>query len=217
MTLKDRGSAAYQIFLLGLSVYVLVVLVVESLLVKDPEVARVLQYIDFAVCLVFLGDFFVNLFLAKNRLQYLKWGWIDLISSIPAIDPLRWGRLARVIRILRFLRTIKSAKVLLAALQRSKFQSFTLIVLFIAFVSYSLGASLILEFERESGSDIDTASEALWWAFLNILNAKISIGQAISPEGVIVTLVLNKVGLLLFAYFNAMVIAWMVRQRSSGE
>ena len=29
------------------------------------------------------------------------WGWLDLLSSIPMVDALRWGRLARVLRIIR--------------------------------------------------------------------------------------------------------------------
>lgn len=211
--LVEKGTAAYQLFLLVLSIYVLAILFAEEFLITDPETRRLLQYVDLVVCMIFLMDFFVNLFTAPNKLKYLKWGWIDFLASIPMIDPLRWGRLSRVVRILRFLRTIKSMKVLIQSIQRSKFQSFTLIVFLVSFIAYTLGASLILEFESEYGGEINTANEALWWAFLNVMNAKIAITQAQSPYGMAVTVVLNKVGLLLFAYFNAMIIAWLVQKR----
>ena len=214
--MRDKGSAIYQLFLLGLSIYVLTILVVESFFVTDPEVKLVLQYIDFIICLVFLLDFFVNLFTAESKLGYLKWGWIDLISAIPLVDELRWGRISRIIRILRFLRTIKSVKLLLEAIQRSKFQSFTLIVIFITFITFSLCSSLILEYEREYDSVVNTASAALWWSFLNVLNAKVAITDVKSSGGMVITIILNKVGLLLFAYFNAMVIAWMLRRNKLG-
>ena len=55
----------------------------------------------------------------------MKWGWIDLLASIPMVDPLRWGRLARIVRIIRFLRAIKSFRLLWHSLQRSKFESFS--------------------------------------------------------------------------------------------
>ena len=89
--MSERGTALYQLTLLVLSLYVLTVLVIEAFFVSDPETRQVLQYIDVMVCLVFLSDFFVNLYVAPKKLEYLKWGWIDLVSSIPMVDPLRWG------------------------------------------------------------------------------------------------------------------------------
>ena len=211
--MKEKGSAIYQLFFLALSVYVLVIVFVETFFVSDPEVSSVLQRIDFFICLVFLGDFFVNLYSAKSKLSYLKWGWIDLLSSIPLIDPLRWGRLARVVRILRFFRTIKSLRSIITSIQKSKFKSLTLVVVLVTFVAYTVCSSLILELERGYGSEISTANEALWWAFLNIINAKVSITQAQSFGGMVATMVLNKIGLLLFAYFNAIIVAWLIQKR----
>lgn len=214
--MKERGSAIYQIALLILSIYVLVALVAESFFTKDEEVKLVLQAIDFSICIIFLADFFYNLYSSENKLKYLKWGWIDLISSIPALDPFRWGRLARIIRILRVFRAAKSFKILYNSILKSRYQSLTLIILLISFIAFSVSATLILEFERSYPSGISTSKEALWWALLNILNAKVSITQAQSPGGELVTIVLNKVGLLIFAYFNAMIVAWLI-QRNKGE
>jgi len=213
--MKERGSAVYQVFLLFLSIYVLIVLFVESFIVVDKEISIVLQRIDLFICLLFLLDFFVNLYCAESKIRYLKWGWLDLAASIPMLDPLRWGRLARIIRIVRFLRTIKSLKVLVQAIMNSRFQSLTLVVLLITFVTYTVCASLIIELERGFDSELSTADSALWWAFLNLMNAKVSFEQARSAGGVFVTIVLNKVGLLVFAYFNAIFIAWLVGKRTS--
>lgn len=211
--MKEKGTAAYQLFLLALSIYVLTLLVIEELWVSNPEVKLVLQYIDFSICLVFLADFFINLYQAESKRAYLKWGWIDLLASIPAIDPLRWGRLSRIIRIIRVLRAIKSVKLLYLSIQKSKFQSLTLLVVLITFLSFSICSSLILEFEKEYPSSINNAKDALWWSFLNIMNAKVSINTAQSHEGIIITIILNKIGLLLFAYFNAIIIAWLIQKQ----
>ncbi|SER21198.1 voltage-gated potassium channel [Amphritea atlantica] len=213
--MKEKGGAVYQLFLLALSIYVLIVVFFETFLITDPEVSLILQRIDLCICFVFLGDFFVNLYHANNKISYLKWGWIDLLSSIPLVDPFRWGRLARIVRILRFIRTIKSLKLLVSSIQASKFQSLTFVVILITFVAYTVCASLILELESSYEGGINTANEALWWAFLNIMNAKVSITQAQSTGGMVATVVLNKIGLLLFAYFNAMIIAWLIQKRVS--
>lgn len=105
---REKGSALYQMVLLFLSVYVLGAILIESFLVTDEEIKQVLQYVDLLVCIFFLADFIVNFTSAKSKLEYMKWGWLDLISSIPAIDPLRWGRISKVVRIIRYLRAIKS-------------------------------------------------------------------------------------------------------------
>ncbi|MEM0965121.1 MAG: ion transporter [Verrucomicrobiota bacterium] len=218
--MKDKGNAAYQLTLLALSIYVLVVLFLDAFVVSNPQIRSVFQYIDLAVCLVFLADFFVNLFSARNKLGYLKWGWIDLLSSIPLVDPLRWGRISRIVRILRFLRSIKSTKVLLNQLQKSRYQSVTFAVILITFVTYTVCSALILEFESRADGAIQSAKNALWLSFLNIMNAKVAITQAQTTGGMIITVLLNKTGLLLFAYFNAMIFAWLIgrriNQRDSG-
>lgn len=211
--MREKGSVLYQMVLLFLSVYVLGAILIESFLVTDKEIKQVLQYIDFIVCVIFLIDFVVNFTSAKSKLEYMKWGWLDLISSIPAIDPLRWGRISKIVRIVRYLRAIKSIKILLNSLHASKFETLSLCVFLVVFLTFTLSSAVILEFERDFDSPIATAEAALWWAFLNLLNAKSSIDQAMSTEGVTVTILLNKVGLLLFAYLNSMLVAWLVMQK----
>lgn len=213
ISVKEERSPFYNLVLLFLSVYVLCALLIEAFWVADAEIKLVLQYIDFAVCVIFLFDFFVCLMSAKSKLSYMKWGWLDLVSSIPAIDPLRWGRVSKVVRIIRYLRAIKSIKVLLTSLHVSRFETLTLSVFLVVFMSFSLSSAFILEFERGFDSQINTAESAIWWSFLNIMNAKASISQAVSSEGAMMTLVLNKVGLLLFAYGNSMVVAWLITYR----
>jgi len=215
--MNERGSPFYQMVLLFLSVYVLCAIIIESFIITDIEIKQVLQYIDFFVCIFFLIDFFVNLFSAESKLQYMKWGWLDLISSIPAIDPLRWGRISKIVRIVRYLRALKSIKVLLNSLHTSKFETLSLCVFLVVFLTFTLSAAVILEFERDYESQIDSAESALWWAFINLLNAKSSINQAFSTEGIAATIILNKVGLLFFAYLNSMLVAWLVTQRKQAS
>jgi len=40
----------------------------------------------------------------------MKWGWIDLLSSIPMVGFLRAGRLLRLIRLLRVIRAFRSTR-----------------------------------------------------------------------------------------------------------
>ncbi len=206
-------SPTYQLFMLIMSIYVLVVLFIDAFIIENPEVKELLQYIDFFVCLLFLADFFLNIFCTPDKKGYLKWGWLDFISSIPMIDPLRWARIPKIIRLFRALKAIKSIKEIISTIKESRFESLTLIVLIVTFMTFTIAACLILEFESGTSSSIQTAKDAIWWSFLNVINAKVSISEAQSKGGVIVTVVLNKLGLLLFAYFNAVIIAWLLGKK----
>lgn len=209
----EKGNTVYQIFMLTMSVYILCALTLEMFVVEDDEIKSVLRRIDLVVCFFFLLDFFVNLFSAESKKKYLKWGWIDLVASIPTLDTLRWGRLAKMVRIIRFLRSLKSIRYIYQSVRTSRVQSITVFVFLVSFFSFTVCSGLILHFEREVNSELNTASDALWWAFLNIMNAKISVTLALTSAGQIMTLLLNKIGLLIFAYFNGIIISWLVQKR----
>ncbi len=215
--LKKHGSPLYQLLLVILSLYVLAALSIESLIIEDPEIKSVLQTIDTTICLIFFLDFLHSFFSAPDKKVYMRWGWIDLVSSIPMIDPLRWGRVARIIRIFRVFRVLRSFRLIYKSVNESRFETLTVMTFIIVFFSFTTAASLILEFERGHGSTITTAADALWWAILNLLNAKTGFHPAVSPEGIFTTVLLNKIGLLLFAYLNAMVIAWILNHRNNTQ
>lgn len=207
--MREKGD---NLFLLALSIYVLINVFAGTLITNDPEIKLILKYIALSICIIFFSDFFINLYSAKNKAAYLKWGWIDFISSIPLADPLRWGRLFSIVRSLRFLRTMKAFKVLVQVLQRSKIQSFTIVVLLITFIAYTRCASLILELKRDTGGSIHAASDALRWVFLKKKNVKVVISQTQTTHWVVVTIIFNKLGLPLFSYFNAILVAWLIQK-----
>lgn len=100
----------FQIIIIVLSVYVLGSLLVSTLFQLPPEVLRLLDLIDNGICLIFLCDFIYRFYKAPDKLSFMRWGWIDLISSIPVLNYLRAGRALRLIRLLRVLRAFRSTK-----------------------------------------------------------------------------------------------------------
>src|SRR5262245_3022529 len=110
---EHAGSPAYQVFVLALSVFALAALAVQAHPQLDAETRRVLELADLAVCALFFADFVHSLARAPNRLRYLAtWGWLDLVSSIPALDAFRWARAGRIVRVLRVLRAIRASRII---------------------------------------------------------------------------------------------------------
>jgi hypothetical protein len=71
-----------------------------------------LAWVDFAICMVFLLEFFTKLSLARGRGRwFLRHFLVDLIPSIPlTFIALRAGRLARFLRLPRLIRYVRVAR-----------------------------------------------------------------------------------------------------------
>ena len=208
-----QKDAVYSLFLLLLSIYVLSALGVEVLFNLEADTLEILRTIDFVACLIFLADFFVRLLMAKSKLGYLKWGWIDFISSIPSLDVLRWGRISRLVRIFRFLRGLRSIRILLVEFRRRKSESVVLLTIFLTLMVFLYGSIGVMTFERTPNSPGISPQEAMWWTLMNLLNAKVSLNQMLSSETQILTVLLNRFGLLVFAALNGVFIAWLVQSK----
>jgi voltage-gated potassium channel len=89
----------FNILILILSVYVLISLLVSVIFELSEELNILLGYIDNFICIVFLVDFWIRFKKADNKLEFVKWGWIDLIASIPFLDFARAGRVIRLTNI----------------------------------------------------------------------------------------------------------------------
>ncbi len=204
-------SAAYEVFMLGLSVYVLAALATESLLPLDPGTRAILRYADTAICIVFIGDFVTNLVTAKSKLSYLRWGWIDLVSSIPTVDFVRVGRVARVVRILRALRGFRSVKRLSTHLLRKRAQAALSVAVLISVLFVIFSAIAVLQFEAQAeNANIKTPQDALWWAYVTITTVGYGDRFPVTVEGRLIAVVLMTVGVGLFGTVTGFIASWFL-------
>lgn len=192
----------WQLLILFLSVFVLGAVFAETVTELPPEISRLLQSLDTLICVVFLADFAVRLYRAESKARFLKWGWIDLVSSIPNLDWFRWGRLVRVIRIIRILRALRSTKVIVQTLFRNRARGTLASALFLAIVLMLFASIAILNIETDPQSNIKTASDALWWSLSTITTVGYGDRYPITNEGRLVGGVLMVMGIALFGTFT---------------
>lgn len=189
----------FDLVILVLSVVVLVALGAEIMLDLSPETVRILFWLDFAICMVFMGDFFVRLYKAENKKAFLKWGWIDFIASIPVIEPLRWARIIRLLRILRILRAFRSSKTLVSYVFHRKSQSALSIGLLTGVLALFTGSVLILEVEALSpDANITNAGDAIWWSLVTVTTVGYGDFYPVTIEGRIIATGLMMIGIGLF-------------------
>jgi voltage-gated potassium channel len=211
--MTDRiPNPIYEIFVLGLSLYVILALAVEVVVPLSPETRDLLSYLDAGICVLFLADFIKSFVTAQSRADYFfTWGWIDLLSSIPFVGPARIGRAARIVRIIRVLRGFRSVRNLTAYLLKRRaqaaFGTATLSsILLIAFSSIA-----VLQFEPAAeGSNIRNAQDALWWAYVTITTVGYGDRFPVTAEGRVIGAILMTAGVGLFGTFTGFVASWFM-------
>ncbi len=206
--IKEVGI--YQIIMLFLCCYVLAALFITTVFTISPQANTILSSLDTLICLVFIGDFTWNLYSANNKWKYLKWGWIDLISSIPMLDIFRTGRLIRVVRILRVLRGVRSTKMLLKFIYRNRAKGAFTTVAILSFLMVTFSSIAILNVETTEGANIKTAEDAMWWSFATITTVGYGDRFPVSTEGRIIGALLMVTGVGLFGTFTGLVASWFV-------
>jgi voltage-gated potassium channel len=216
--IKKSKVEVYEFFMLVLCTYVLIALAVTTFLHLDPAVVEILDYVDTAICFVFMADFFMKLFTAKNKLEYLKWGWIDFLSSIPAVGPLRWGRFARIVRILRLLRGVRSCKVVIEVLLRRRAESAFGTAILIALLMVVFSSIAILTFERQdASSNIRNSEDALWWAFATVTGVGYGDRFPVTSSGRVVAALTMTAGVALFGTFAGFVASWFLAPQEEEQ
>jgi voltage-gated potassium channel len=202
---KYQSFSIWQFFILILSIYVLGALFILSAFDIPEQSSMLLNHIDTIICFIFIGDFIYQLVTAKNKLGYLKWGWIDLISSIPNLSIFRIGRAARVIRVLRLLRGIRSTKLIIRQLFLNRARNAIASVALISFVMVIFASIAILNFENVDGANIKSANDALWWAFVTVTTVGYGDKYPITDSGRIIAAMLMITGVGLFGTFTGFV------------
>ena len=200
-----------------LSVYVLVVLVIDTLVKLPTETARLLTFIDDIICVFFLFEFCLRFYQADNKLKFMQWGWIDLISSIPALPFLRAGRALRLVRLLRIMRAFRSTKHLIRYVFESRVKGTFTAVSIIAVLMILFSSVAILQVEDQPNSNIKSAEDALWWSYVTITTVGYGDKYPVTTEGRLIAAVLMTVGVGLFGTFTGFLASWFVAERKKSE
>jgi voltage-gated potassium channel len=213
-----RISPSYQLFTLVLSLYALGVLTVQTMVRLTPETREILDHADHGVCAIFFVDFVISLIRAPDRRRYFfTWGWLDLLSSIPMVDALRWGRVARVLRVFRILRGLRATRVLAMLVVRRRAQSAFLAASLVALLLLVFCSIAVLNFETAPESNIKTADDAVWWAFTTITTVGYGDRFPVTAEGRFVAAILMCSGVGLFGTFSGFLAAWFIGPQVSED
>jgi voltage-gated potassium channel len=171
----SQRSHAYDIFILVLTVFSLIVMVL-LLLPFSEQTLELLRTYDNLICVVFLIDFFLSLFQTPSKGEYFfgRRGWLDLIGSMPSFGVfglsglLRLARISRLARILRILRSQNQREVEKDIIE-NRGQYAAVVTLMLTLIVLTVSSVSVLQFESKSpDANITTGGDSLWWAIVTI-------------------------------------------------
>ena len=204
-------GVAWNMLILFLSAYVVFALLFGYVRPQNDELTRFLNYGDTAACFFFMVDAFFRFMAAPDRVAFWKFGWIDVISSIPNVAPFRMGRLVIVFKIIRALRALKASVRLSEFFFQDKFKSTFALVTTLLFASVAIGGVLILSFEQSvQGSMIKDAGDALWWSVNTVTTVGSSGINPITEGGRVVGMALMFIGIGIFTANSGLIAAMIL-------
>jgi voltage-gated potassium channel len=208
----------YLFFMLLLSILSLLGLAISTSGRLDKDQVAILEMADTFVCVLFFVDFLVSMYRAPNRWAYfIRWGWLDLLSSVPMVDALRVTRVARIIRILRLIRGVKATKLLAQFILNRRGESAILAVALVSILLIVVSSIGILQVEGQPDSNIKDAGDAVWWAIATITTVGYGDKFPITMEGRFIASVMMICGVGLFGTLSGFVASWFLKPQEESQ
>ena len=162
------------------------------------ETVHLIDLIDLGICAIFFIDFVRNIIIAPSKRKYLMtWGPIDLASSIPAVQALRWSRVFRFVIIIR---ALKSVHAIVHSFKSNKRSAFVITGFLIAELTIIGSCFAVLHFEAQNPSaNLANAPDVLWWSIVTMSTVGYGDFYPVTVGGRFMAVLLMFCGIGLFA------------------
>ncbi len=216
-TAQKKINGTYKLFILVLAAASLIWIVLLVVAPFPEPFLKIIRLFDGGICFIFVFDFFRSLFIAIDKGSFLKWGWLDLISSIPYLFIFRFLRIARIIRASHNLRMVKSQEVV-QRISRRRDETTLLGTALIAIFVVLFSSLIIFRIESKAPTgNIVSGVDALWWAIVTISTVGYGDIYPITNPGRVVATLVIIVGVALFSVFTSYLASTFLTQRTREQ
>jgi voltage-gated potassium channel len=202
--------------------------VLPVLLVEDratDETLRAAAYVlNWGIWLAFCAEFVVKLWLARERLRYVRTAWLEItliVLSPPFFVPetmegLRALRAVRLLRVARMLRVLTLAGLVFRRWRKVLRAHNLHYVLLLGLGSVCIAGVAIYQVEGDENPAMQSIGDGLWWA-IGTLTAGFGDTRVATAEGRFIAVPLIFVGLVVIAVFTATVASYFVERQQEEQ
>jgi len=205
MIIKESYIKIKDIVLMILIIIDVILIFYTMFSSANPVLVSYIYSFDLALCLVLFIEFSFNLKNSKDKIDYIKSNWYDIIAFIP-LDFLRTFRFIRIFKLLKILALFKKdLKKLTEFLGRTHLtEALTILV-------FTIVAGTLIFYFIEDGinNSVHNVYDALWYSLTTTLVG----GGDITPitlNGRIITTILMIVGITFVGFLTASLASWAI-------
>lgn len=162
---------------------------------------------QFWVCVVFILDFFVELFLADSKWRYMGHRIFFLLISIPYLNIIGMADInlnpeaLYLVRFIPLLRGALALSIVFGYFSKNAITSFFMSYIVILVMIVYFCSLIFFQYEQAVNPQVQSYWTALWWAAMDCT----TVGCTVSPitvEGRIVEVILPITGMIIFPLFT---------------
>ena len=211
---EKKQFSGWDFVILIFSIFSLALLPIQMLYRAQEDVLQIVDCADYVLCSFFFADFVKQFIQAKGaRLAYMKYGWIDLLSSIP-IQGAQFGRVFRILRILKVIRQVSKLSDITEGIFRNPTAGAFAVTSVLAVSTIFMSSFLVLEAEcNVAGAKIKNAGDALWWAVTTVTTVGYGDVYPITTAGRYVGVITMFVGIAVAGSLTATMASILIRKR----
>lgn len=205
--LKHRIIRNMHLLVLLLCLILIVMISIDIFRDAPALTHQLYMKIQFWICMVFIGDFFIEFFLSERKMHYLWTHILFLLVSIPYLSIIEYSGIqfkAETEYFLRFIPLIRGGYALAIVVSWLSYNSVS--SLFVTYLTILLStvyfSSLLFYSVEQSLNPLVTQySDALWWAFMDVTTVGSNI-YAVTSFGKVLSVLLAAMGMMMFPIFT---------------
>lgn len=204
---KEKIFDILHIIILFLSVFLIIWISIDTFNNISYQTQGIYLKIQFWVCLFFLLDFVLELFLSDRKKSYFYTHFIFFIISIPYLNIIDYYQIsfsAEINYLIRFMPLIRGGYALarvVSWLTKNKISKLFVSYITILLATVYFFSLMFFVAEHKVNPLVSDFSDSLWWAFMNVT----TVGSDIYVKtgiGRILSVVLAALGMMMFPIFT---------------
>lgn len=211
-----------HMFVLLLSIFLIAIISIDTF--KNIAFYREAQFerFDLWICILFLADFFIEWYLAEKKWRYLGTHFLFFLVAIPYTAIINHYGITfsspKVTYLLRYIPLVRGGYALAMVvnwLNANKATGLFLAYLISLIATLYFSSVVFFVFEQDVNPLVNTYGNALWWAAMDMTTVGSNI-IAVTPVGMVLSVLLAALGMMLFPIFTVYVTNLIQGQHQKG-
>ncbi len=221
--LRRRGIyGILHVIILLLSLFLVISISVDTFKGIPFYTQSLYMKVQLWICILFLFDFILELFLAKDKLRYFSTHFLFLLVAIPyqnIIAYMGWTFSPEITYMLRFIPLVRGGyamAIVVGWLTYNKASSLFVSYLTMLLATVYFASLAFFVMEHKVNPLVTGYGDALWWAFMDVTTVGSNI-IAVTATGRVLSVLLAALGMMMFPIFTVYVTSLIQKKNKEKD